>query len=202
MNKQRGIIAGYVYLVGAIAILGLLSGMAYMAKSYLDGVKTDAHAAGHKAALLEVAQRDNTQFAAVQKRVLQLQAELAAAEQRRRDEVARIDQEGTDALRKVEKERDAARRSAAQYAGRLRDPGVRPPDCGGAGGGGDAAAATVAGAGVDPGPGGARGGELSQRAGEFLRGEADRADEVVFKLNHAIVQLEACQQVARDDRRN
>jgi hypothetical protein len=193
---------GMVHAIAAVAMVGALTALALMAKNFIEGVREDGVDAGRRAALLEVAQRDNTQLAAVQKRVLELQAELAEREQRHQAEVARIDQEGTDELRKVEKERDAARRRSAQYAGRLRDPGAREAPACPAGGDGGAAPAVVAGAGVDPGAARAPGGEFSAEAGGFLRAEADRADEVAHEHNALAVRLEACQEIAVDDRRN
>jgi hypothetical protein len=173
-------------------------------KNFIEGVHAEGVDAGRKAALLEVGTRDNLQLAAVQKRVLELQAELFAAEDRHQAEVSRIDQEGTHELRTLEKERDAARRSAAQYAGRLRDHGRTETVACPAGGAGDAAAAPGAGAGVDPrGPGAeAPGTELSDAAGAFLRAEADRADEVVHERNALAVRLEACQAIVVGDRRS
>jgi Tfp pilus assembly protein PilE len=203
LHERSSLQAGFgvVHAIAAVAIVGALTALALMAKNYIEGVREDGVDAGRRAALLEVAQRDNTQLAAVQKRVLELQAELAEREQRHQAEVARIDQEGTDALRKVETERDAARRRATQYAGRLRDPGTRPADGCGAGDRGDGAAAAVAGAGVDPGEARAPGGELSAEAGGFLRAEADRADEVAHEHNALAVRLEACQAIVVEDRR-
>lgn len=203
LHERSSVQAGFgvVHAIAAVAIVGALTALALMAKNFIEGVREDGVDAGRRAALLEVAQRDNTQLAAVQKRVLELQAELAEREQRHQAEVARIDQEGTDALRKVETERDAARRRATQYAGRLRDPGARPAYGCGAGDRGDGAATAVAGAGVDPGEARAPGGELSAEAGGFLRAEADRADEVAHEHNALAVRLEACQKIAVEDRR-
>jgi hypothetical protein len=192
---------GVVHAIAAVAIVGALTALGLMAKNFIEGVREDGVDAGRKAALLEVAERDNTQFAAVQKRVLELQAELAEREKRHQAEVIKIDQEGTHALRQVEKERDAARRSATQYAGRLRDYGAREAPACPAGGGGDGAPAAVAGAGVDPGEARAQGSELSLAAGEFLRAEADRADELAAEHNGLAVRLEACQAIVVGDRK-
>jgi len=199
--RQAGF--GTVHAVAAIGALGLVTALFFGAKAWVDGVRADALKAGRDAALLEVAQRDNAQLAAVQKRVLELQAELAAAEERHRTEVARIDQEGTDELRKVERQRDAARRAARDYAGRLRDPGRAQAHACPAPGGGDPAPEALAGAGVGAREAGAAapGAELSQAAGDFLRAEADRADELVGERNALAVRLEACQAIVVADRR-
>lgn len=194
---------GTIQAVLAIAGLGLATLLFFGVKNYLEGVHADGFKAGRKEALLEVANRDNQQLAAVQARVLELQAELAAAEARHQADVTRIDQEGTDALRNVEQERDAARRAAARYAGRLRDHGAREAHACAAAGAGSAAAAPGAGASVDPRGAGAEapGTELSDAAGAFLRAEADRADEVVHERNALAVRLEACQAIVVADRR-
>lgn len=192
---------GTVQAMGAIVALGLITALAFAAKNYVENVRADGLDAGRRAALLEVEQRDNAQLQAVQKRVLELQAELAEREARHQAEVARIDQEGTHAIRTVENQRDAARRSARELAGRLRDPGRAESVACPAGGGGDGAATAVAGASVGDGDGGAGGAKLSRAASEFLQREAARADEVAFKLNRTIVQLEACQKILVDDRR-
>lgn len=200
-SRQAGF--GVVHAVAAVAITGALTALFFGAKAYVDGVRAEALDAGRRAALLEVAERDNKQLQAVQARVLELRAELEAQEARHRAEVARIDQEGTHDLRKVELERDAARRAAREYAGRLRDPGRTEAAACPAGGGADPAAAALAGAGVDPRGAGAEapGVELSQAAGAFLRAEADRADELVAERNAIAVRLEACQAIVVDDRR-
>ena len=199
--EQHGF--GTVHAVAAVAGLGIATALFFGAKAWVDGVREDALKAGRDEALLEVTQRDNAQLAAVQKRVLELQAELGAAEDRHRAEVARIDQEGTDELRKLEKERDAARRAARDYAGRLRDPGARQAHACPPAGDRDAAPAARTRAGVDPGAARpeAPGAELSQAAGEFLRAEADRADELVAERNTLAVRLEACQAIVIADRR-
>jgi hypothetical protein len=199
-QRQRGVISGYVYLAGAIAILGLLSGMAYMAKSYIDGVKTDAHAAGRKAALLEVAQRDNAALVDLKNTITRLQAEKSAKEAAHAAEVAKVDKEGFDAKRKIEKERDALRARNAALAGQLRDPG-RQADAGCGERGGGATATAVAPAGVGDGKGAAEGNRLSDEAGNFLRAEADAADQVVLDFNVVVVKLDACQKIAEDDRK-
>ena len=198
--RQRGVITAWIYLAGAIAILGLLSGMGYMVKSYLDGVKTDAHAAGRKEALLEVAQRDNEDLVALKNQITRLQAEKTAKEAAHAAEVAKVDKEGFDAKRKVEKERGALRARNASLAGQLRDHG-RQADagCGERDPGGPATA--VAGAGVGDGKGAAPGAQLSDEAGAFLRAEADRADQVVLDFNGVVVKLDACQKIAEDDRK-
>lgn len=199
MPNARGF--GTVQAAIALAALGLLSALAWGAKAYVERVHAEGLDAGRRAALLEVGQRDNAQLAAVQKRILELQAALASAEERHRSEVARIDQEGTDAIRTLEHQRDAARRSARDLAQRLRDPGRAESVACPAGGGGDRPAEALAGAGVGDAGGEPRGAELSRAAAEFLQREAARADEVAFKLNRTIVQLEACQQILVDDRR-
>lgn len=196
-NNQAGF--SLVQMAAAVAALGMLTALFFGAKSMLDNARKEGYDAGHKAAMLTVAQRDNKQLADVQAELVQLQAAKDAMEKEHAEKVAQLDKEGTNAVRKVEKERDAARRDAARYAGRLRDPG-RTTDAGCPGGGGSAPPTVVAGAGVDHGEAGKAGAELSEQAGAFLRGEASRADEVVFAHNIMVEQLGACQAVLVADR--
>lgn len=198
--RQRGFTT-MIYVGAAVAVLGIAAAMFFAAKSYVDKVRAEAHKAGRDEALLEVARRDNAQLTEAREKIMQLQAEKDAREAAHVAEVARIDEEGTNALRKVEAERDAARRNAARYLGRLRDPGrTATADASCSGGNRVSPAAPVASPGVDHGAQGTQGTELSLEAGEFLRAEADRADAVVIDYNAALAQLTACQAVLVADR--
>jgi len=178
MNRQRGIISAYVYLAAAIAILALLSGMAYMAKSYIEKYGKGEHDRGiaeEKARWqaresAELAQANNTiAFLnnAYRDREQKFAIELNAQSTKYQEEKKRA---------KAQRDRDVA---AVRDGFRLSDPGARPaPAC--ESGGGSAPATAVAAAG---GPDAARGGELSGEATGFLLGEAARADEVVDKLH-------------------
>lgn len=190
MKTQRGF-AAWIYLAGAIAILGLLSGMAYLAKDYLDGIDRKAYERGRQEVLAKTAMRDNEKLYVANQRAHELQLEKDAIEAARDADMEQLDADYLKRFRNAQATHD---RTAADLRAQLvvlRDPGRAraSPNC--TGDGRDPAAAALAGAGVGDGGGG---GELSGQAAEFLLGEALRADQVVVKLT-------ACQTIVRDDRK-
>ena len=190
MHQQRGVISPE-FIVGGISLLvivGILSG----AVLYTQHVRSSAHAdgvsEGRKAALLEVAKRDNEQLVAAEAEIARLTKAKDALERDAAARVAQIDKEGRDALKALEGQH--GRFLDNLFAGRVRLPGSGRADASCPGGRDDRPAALAGAAGVGD---GAAGAELPAAAGRFFGTEARRADAVV-------VQLTACQAIVRADR--
>lgn len=182
--NQRGFTWWKLGLVLA-AIALLYVGVGWVNSEIEEG-KRVAHDAGRRAALLEVAQRDNEQLLEAQAEFARLTAAADALERGHEEEMAALDLDLTRRLRDVEARKD--RFVGDVVAGRIRlyDPGRAADSCGAGRGDGTEATAT-AGPRLDHGAGGA---ELSPALGSFLGSEAARADKVVLKLT-------ACQGTVR-----
>lgn len=170
---------GYIYGGIAVAVLAILAGVFFGAKSYIDGVDKKAFERGEKNAEDAYRKRDNEQLQAVTaelEKALKRNAELEADRNR---QLADREMEHARKVAEIEGERDVLHRDID--AGRLvwRDPGQTGacPTLGDQRAGADAAA--------DP-RGGDRsigGGGLSREAENFLVDEATRANKVTAKLN-------------------
>jgi Tfp pilus assembly protein PilE len=189
-----------VQMAAAVAILGMVTALFFGAKSMLDGARKDGHTAGHKAAMLEVAQRDNKQLSDARAKIAQLQADKELLEKNHADKVAKIDKEGTDARKTAEQQRDAARARARDFEQRLREHTAGQTNVGCPGGGGDTTATAIAGTGVGDGKAREEGAGLSEKGRAFLLAEADRGDTLTFDYNATVDQLNACQAIAIADR--
>lgn len=190
MKLQRGVISPEL-IVGGVALL-IIVGLVAGGILYVQHVRSSAYAegetAGRKAALLQVAQRDNEQLVAARAEIAKLTANKEALERTAAQRVAAIDKEGRDALKALEGKHGQFLNDL--FAGRVRLPGQGRPDAG-CSGGGDRPATEVAGAaGVGNGTAGA---QLPAEAGRFLGTEATRANAVA-------VQLTACQKIVIADR--
>jgi len=178
MNRQRGIISAYIYLASAIAILGLLSGMAYMAKSHIDGVDRKAHERGISEEKARWQARESAELAQANNTISFLNAAYRDREYKFSLELNLISVNYQKEKQRAQADRD--RDIAAVRDGfRLRDPGARAAAPCESGSGSAAAPPGAAAGGSDA----TRGGELSGEATGFLLGEAARADEVVDKLH-------------------
>jgi hypothetical protein len=177
MNRQSGfVIATWMYVVGAIAILGLLSGMAYMVKSYLDGVDKKAFDRGIAEEKARWQGRESKELADANLKISSLNdayREREAAFALEINGLAAKHEEGKRNAKAIH-DRDVA---AVRAGFRLRDNARSAAPCEGSGGG--AAPTAVAATGK---PDGAGGGELSEEATGFLLSEANRADAVVETL--------------------
>ena len=179
MKNQRGIATGWLYLIALIVILGLVSGIVYGVKSYLDGVDERGFQRGKKETEAAYAERDNEQLRTALDRVKQLEDEARAKERAHAIELARIDkqrqQEKADARKQAERDSADVRSGALK----LRDPGA--PTC-----------PSIGGTGLRPAPGASAGGgdgtagtDLSAAAAGFLLGLANEADDVARQLASA-----------------
>lgn len=186
-RRQRGIVQGWLLLIGVIVILGLIGGIAYQVKSTIADADKHGYDRGVEETTAAYAKRDNAALAAANIRINELQE---AARKREREHAAQLNdisgqyqQEVGNANRKVA---DLTRRVRAGDL-RLRDPGAV---CAAQGGGGRVPEASGSAGGRD----GGTGTELSAATAEFLISEANRADDVAR-------QLAACQAVVRADRK-
>lgn len=178
MATQRGNV--YIYIGAALAGLALISALFFGAKSYLDGVDSRAFARGQQEAQVAYEKRDNEALQNLNKRIVQLTAEIKEREDKyaadlslldtqyqkeKKDAKIRADRAVADVRSGVLRLRDKWRNDAlACSAERDRNAGTE--------------ATTASGGTTDTG-----GGELSKELTEFLVSEANRADEVVRKLN-------------------
>jgi len=134
-----------------------------------------AYSEGEKEAELVVARRDNSNLIKAQAEIKRLTDQARALEDQHIVEVAVIDTNAQEALRRVQVAKD--RFISNVVAGRivLLDANAR---CAGGRTGSTSALASAPSVGD-----GARGAELSKELGGFLLGEAARADKVVVKLD-------------------
>jgi len=95
-----------VQMILAVIALGILAGMFFAAKSYIEGVRKEGYDAGHKAALLAVAQRDNDDLVSALNRVTELEEEKAELEAAHRAAMAAIDAAHEKELHDVHENRD------------------------------------------------------------------------------------------------
>lgn len=129
---------------------------------------------GKKAAELTVAQRDNKDLIAARAEVSKLNADVRALEDQHAIEVAAIDTQGQEELRRVQAAKEKFVGDVVAGRIRLFDPYTRCP-----GNSADSASKVASALSVGD---AARGAELSKPLANFLIGEASRADQVVVKL--------------------
>ena len=194
MKRQRGnelLIAG-----GAVLALVAIVGAAAW---FLQVRENKAYAAGHKAALLEVAQRDNENLQAAQKRIRELEAEKAELEEQHRSRMAEIDKDHDKEVRDVQATKDRVIACLRDDACRLRYLG-RSADARCAAGDRGAAAGA-------PGAAGERDAAAPGEPARAVVGQEDQGvDDDVFTAqllaegDEAIADLTACQAIVRDDR--
>lgn len=180
MKKQCGIADGWLYLVGLVVVLALLSGIGYGIKSYLDGVDAKAYARGKHETEAAYAKRDNKALQAANAEIQRLQNLARAHEHEDAERLAKIDQQRAEDAKNAKAQRDRDVAAARSGAIGMRDPGQ--------------AARCAAASGVSTGPaaepaagerdGGAAGG-LSREAVQFLLVLADDADDVAKQLASA-----------------
>lgn len=195
MNK-KGI--GTVELVIGVAIVGLIAAAVIWHRSIAQHAHEDAVREGRKAALLEVAQRDNAQLAAAQQRILELQADKARLEGERRQAVAAIDAQREREVRDVHASKDriisCLRDDACRlrYLGRAADAGCPVGDRGGR--------ARASGA------AGERDAPAAGQPAQPVVGDEDAAIDDIFTAgllaegDEAIADLTACQAIVLGDR--
>lgn len=142
-----------------------------------------AYSEGERDAKLAFATRDNTALIKARAEVAKLHADVRALEDQHAIEVAAIDTQGQEELRRVQAAKEKFVGDVAAGRIRLFDPHARCPD-----NRGDPASEMARNPGVDHAAGGA---ELSKEAAGFLSNEASHADAVVVRLT-------ACQAILRD----
>lgn len=175
------------------AILALLGGGIVWWNGKIEAGKKEAYAAGHKAALLEVAQRDNKQLVGAQAEIRRLTIAVRDLEAAHQERIAAMDEEATRRVADAEKRKDGFIRDVVTGRIRLFDPGRRRADCPRPSGGGAAEGEAVAAGSVGNGAGGT---ELSAEFAGQLTSEAGRADKLVEKVtylqNYAREALRVC----------
>jgi Tfp pilus assembly protein PilE len=132
MKTRQGF--GTVELVIVVVALGLLVAGFFGVKSMVDSARKEGFDAGHKAALLEVAQRDNAELAAATQRIRDLEGEKSALELQHRDEVQAIDIKREEEVQRVHADKDRVIADIHERHRRMRDAGGQA-DAGGAAGG-------------------------------------------------------------------
>mgnify|MGYP001613099461 FL=1 len=188
MRRQQGIATGWLYLIGLIVVLALVSSILYGVTGYLKEIDLKGYDRGKQETLAAIERRDNEALAKALARVKQLADEIRGLEQGHAETLAGVSKrhlkEKADAKRRSERDLAAARSGALK----LRDP-ARAVACPPASSGSQGAAPGAAAGGRD----GEAGSELSGAAAEFLLGLANEADD-------AVRQLAACQAVIKADR--
>lgn len=175
MNRGFAIIHAAI----AVAVLGIVAAVFYLAIDYVKGVDKKAHERGVRETESAYRARDNEQLRTVVLERERLRAEVARVEKERDEGIARKEAEHAKRTAKQRAEFDSF--IADINAGRVvwRDPGQTGP--GAACGDRSAAAETPADPGSGAGP--IEGGGLSRETQVFLSGEAERANYVLEKLN-------------------
>ncbi len=188
MKRQRGLAQGYIYLLGAIAILGLIVAIGYGIKNYLDGVDAKAYKRGKDECTAAYAQRDNQALREANAEIQRLQNAARAAEQQHAQDLAAIAAQRSKEKADAEDRRKRDIAAARDGSLRLRDPGAA------------AGCPAPSGLGLRPPPGAGAGrgdgpapGQLSGAATEFLLELVNDADDVAR-------QLASCQAVVTKDR--
>jgi Tfp pilus assembly protein PilE len=195
--EERGF--GTLELVIAVVVLGLLVAGGFGVKSMVDHAREEGYTAGHKAALLEVAQRDNAELVAANQRIRDLEAEKSALEAEHRDEMQKIDINHEEEVRHVHENKDRVIADLRSGALQLRRT-CRQADAGGAAGGVDPAAGAA-------GAAGERDAQARGEPGRPVAGADDDEADAIFTVgllaegDEAIKDLTACQAIVEDDRR-
>ena len=189
--KQRGITQ--VQMILAVVALGILAAMFFAAKAYIENVRKEGYDAGHKAALLAVAQRDNEQLTGALVRIRGLEDEKAKLEQDHRDAMQAIDIKHEEDVNRVHQNKDRVIAELRRGARRLRsDGGQADAGCPSGGGGGAAGA---------PGAAGERHAPAQSEPGGSLDREDDGTEftlELLAEGDEAIADLTACQAIVND----
>lgn len=179
MKTQRGIADGWLYLIGVVVVLGLISAIIYGVTSYLNDVDAKGYKRGKEATEAAYAKRDNEALRIANAEIQRLQNEARARELEHTKKLAVIAaqraKEKADAQKQKDNDRDAIDSGALE----LRDPGAAA--CPAPGGGGAAAAAGSGGAGSDA----KAGRNLSPAASRFLLDLVNEADDVARQLASA-----------------
>jgi hypothetical protein len=176
--------------------LGLLVAAGFGVKSMVDTARTDGWSAGHKAALLEVAQRDNEELESAMERIHDLEDEVRVREAEHRDAMQAIDTKHEEDLSHVQSEKDRVIADLRSGARRLRNA-CRQADAGRPAGGRDPAAGAA----------GAAGERDAKARGEPPAALDGADDDAAFTIgllaegDAAITDLTACQAIVLDDRR-
>lgn len=182
-----------IQLALAVVALGILAGVAFAAKAYVENVRKEGVADGRKAALLEVAQRDNAQLAGALARVKVLEDEKDAEETAHRLAMQSIDTAHQEELARVHANKDSVIAGLRSGARRMRrSAGSADPGC--PGGRGSGAAGVAGAAGERDAPARADAAQPLERANDddvFTAGLLGEGDD-------AIVDLAACQAVLED----
>lgn len=167
-------------LIAGVVGLGLVVALFFGAKSYLDGVDAKAFARGQQEAQVAYEKRDNEALQSLNKRIVELTGEIRARDDKYAADLSMLDAMYQKEKRNAKIRADRAVADARSGALRLRDSwrdealacGAERDRSAGT------AATTTPGGTADTG-----GRELSKELTEFLVSEANRADEVVRKLN-------------------
>jgi hypothetical protein len=195
---QRGF--GTLELAAIVVAIGLLVAAFFAVKSMVDNARTDGYTAGRKAALLEVAQRDNAELGAALERIRDLEREKADEEQAHRDAVQKIDVEHEREVARVRFEKDRLIADLRGGAVRLRGHGGQA-DTGGAAGGCRPAAGAAGAAGERDAPAAGGPGAAVEGADDDALADAVFTLGLLAEGDEAITDLTACQAIVVDDRR-
>jgi len=184
--RQRGSILFYIVL--AIALLGLIAAITYRVTDYLEGLDQQGYDRGKNETKAAYERRHAEDLAAVNRRIIELEAERDRLAREILERVAAIDALRTKEVNDVKAKavRDVARIRADAL--KLRDPGYSRAERACSGGSETPAAAGGAGVGDGAAKGGLPGsaaGVLSSRASEFLITLVGEADALVVQLDAA-----------------
>lgn len=167
-------------IIAGLAGLGMIVALFFGVKSYLDGVDARAYARGQQEAQVAYEKRDNEALQNLNKRIVELNGEIKAREDKFAADLSMLDEMYQKEKRNAKIRADRAVADARSGALRLRDFWRDEAASCSAGRDRDAGAAnSTASGGVDD----TGGRELSKELTEFLVSEANRADEIVRKLN-------------------
>ena len=191
-HGQRGIADGWVLLIGLVVVLGLLAGLAFTVKSYLDGVDKKGYDRGKQETEAIYAKRDNDALKAANARIQALQTEARAIEAMHAKQVMAINdkyqKDKSDEIVKRDRViaglRDGTTRLYVQLAPGRAAPstGSPVPEAGACRGGTDGTGAT---------------GILGQADSAFLVTEAGEADRITIKLTGVQAALKACMELRK-----
>lgn len=181
MKRQRGIADGWLYLIGLIVVLGLVSGIVYGVTSYINGVDAKGYARGRQeveAAWQEREAKINGEAAA---RIAAADARVREAERRGAQDVADVRTEYQRLVKGKDNALQIALNSLHAGTGGLF-VNAQCPDTAGAAPGGNAPGGT---AGAAARADGTRRAELSAADSEFLLTLGSQADTVAIRLGKA-----------------
>lgn len=180
VKSQRGIVEGWILLIGVLLLIGAVTGLVVAWKSYTDGIDKKGYDRGVKETTTAYAQRDNEALKLKAARISELETSARAMEAKHAQQLAAIEtkriKEKSDA--KAQHERDQADIAAGKR--KLFDPNAIACQSGV----GDQRAGAETSAGTAGSNGGATG-ELSRQATEFLYDFANDADDLARQLASA-----------------